>query len=727
MADFGIDTLGFYTAHNFIDLATLAKERDIDVNKFYVGLGQHKMSVPSPDEDIVTLGAEAAKCAVETIDVSEIDTLLFATETGIDHSKAAGIYIHRLLGLPSRCRVVELKQACHSGTSALQMAIALLYRDPNKKILIVMSDIARYGLGSPGESSQGCGAVAMVVSKEPRLLVIEPEYGLFTEDVMDFWRPNYRREALVDGHYSTKMYMSALCAAWDHYHLVSKRDFQDHDFYCYHAPIPRLVEKAHARLKKHCNAQESESDNGIDATLTYSRTVGNCYTASLYLTLLSLLDHHPEDMSGKRIGFYSYGSGCVAEFFSGVVQPTYRDVLNARDNQQRLADRTPLTYQEYEAFYKHQLPTDGDHFVASVPREGRFRLAGVERHQRVYENKQDAQYSAKAPGKLILSGEYAVMYGCPAIAFAVDRFVCTSVSKRSLRSVVFDLPELSVTKSITHDALSRLKKRLKSAYHSFTQGEEDFKNILKAPFELAQFVFINTLDRVRSRLAGLKVKTHSAIPKGCGMGSSAAMALSMTAAVVGHYGMRLTREEYLALVDDAEKLQHGYPSGLDMQTSFDGGCVYFHAGKLTPCELPDFPLYVVNTGTPAVSTGDCVVDVKSRFESDDPIWQAFSTLTHTFASTLSEMTLEKFKQFICENEQLLERLGVVPTRVVNFIRDIERANGSAKICGAGAISGDNAGMVLIVSDDEPAMTLVCQQHGFSLDSICVSHEGLISG
>ena len=64
---------------------------------------------------------------------NDIEMLLFATESGIDQSKAAGIYVHELLGLPARCRVVELKQACYSGTAALQLALPFLRENPRKK------------------------------------------------------------------------------------------------------------------------------------------------------------------------------------------------------------------------------------------------------------------------------------------------------------------------------------------------------------------------------------------------------------------------------------------------------------------------------------------------------------------------------------------------------------------------------------------------------------------
>ena len=96
MQELGIESASFYTSRHFIDLATLAAGRNVSKDKYYIGLGQYQMAVASPDEDIVTLAANAGKQALTDIDPQSIGLLLFATESGIDQSKAAGMYIHRL-------------------------------------------------------------------------------------------------------------------------------------------------------------------------------------------------------------------------------------------------------------------------------------------------------------------------------------------------------------------------------------------------------------------------------------------------------------------------------------------------------------------------------------------------------------------------------------------------------------------------------------------------------
>ena len=385
----GIESIGLYTSKYFIDLKTLAEKRREDPEKFYVGIGQERMSVPPPDEDIVTLAANAVSLALEGIDPTPIDTLMFATESGIDQSKAAGTFVHKLTGLPKNMRVFELKQACYSGAGGLALALPYLIHHPDRKVLIVAADVARYGLDSVGEPTQGAGAIAMLLSTNPRIIAFDHESGLYTSDVMDFWRPNYRDEALVDGKYSIKMYVRALAEAWDQYSRITGRRFEDFFRYVYHLPFSKMGEKAHLFLLKHLGVELAEADwhRQIDDAALYQKVIGNTYAASVFIALQSLLDFSQEDLTNRRVGLFSYGSGCVGEFFTGTVLPDYRRYLQTDANQKRISSRTELDYQTYRDFYsyKSNLPTDGSTVMTPKHETGRYRFAGLREHKRLYE------------------------------------------------------------------------------------------------------------------------------------------------------------------------------------------------------------------------------------------------------------------------------------------------------------------------------------------------------
>ncbi len=383
----GIESLSFFTSRYVLDLRTMAKARGVDAEKVVNGIGQEKMSVPPPGEDVITLAANAGHQALASIDTDSIEMVMFATESATDQSKAGGIYVHNLLKLKPYCRVIELKQACYSGTAGLLLARDMIQQHPERKVLILMSDIARYGLNSAGEITQGAGAIAMVVSSQPKIMTIEPDSGYYTQDVMDFWRPNYRDEALVDGKYSVRIYLKALTESWNLYHQRTRIGFEQFARFCYHLPFSRMAEKAHKHLAKinHIDLSENELATHINDGLIYNREIGNIYTGSLYLSLISMLENNPQDMSNQKVSLFSYGSGCVGELFAGQVLPGYRNYLNSDLHQSLLESRKELSYPEYSDFYNFAYAEDGTTQTMPSFDTGCYRLSQIKDHKRIYE------------------------------------------------------------------------------------------------------------------------------------------------------------------------------------------------------------------------------------------------------------------------------------------------------------------------------------------------------
>lgn len=371
--NFGIDKISFYAPHYYIDLDALASARSMEA------AGQ--MAITPPNEDIVTLAANATDYLLQDEDVSNIEMIMFATETGVDLSKSAASYIHKFFNLPKRCRVIELKQACYAATFGLQMAMSWLHQNPKKKVLLIAADIAKYEFNTVAELSQGSGAAAMLLSANPRVLEIEPECGFCTKEVMDFWRPNYSDIAFVNGRLSCDTYLRFAQETWQQYQELSGRKFTDHDRFCYHAPVPELVLRAHkklAKLNNITNLSEEDIDYQIGQSLIYSAQVGNCYTASLYLGILSLLENAAEDLAGKLIGLYSYGSGSSGEFFAARVITDYRNTLSGTHHKSMLTLRQEISVAEYEDFYRYK----AEQITGFT--SGKFYLKEFDNHQRIY-------------------------------------------------------------------------------------------------------------------------------------------------------------------------------------------------------------------------------------------------------------------------------------------------------------------------------------------------------
>lgn len=328
-----------------------------------------------------------------------------------------------------------------------------------------------------------------------------------------------------------------------------------------------------------------------------------------------------------------------------------------------------------------------------------------------------------APGKLILSGEHAVVYGKPALAMAVNRYVTASITPQETPQISFDLKDLNYASGLTLASLEQLESRIKNKYQHFVQGDFKIQDVLHKPFELAQFASSLCLAVLNIELIqGMCIHVQSTIPMGCGMGSSAATILSIIYAISQYLNMDITKESIYRVGLEAENVQHGTSSGLDLLISLHGGCVYYKDHTTTPRVLPSFPLFLVNTGMPESSTGECVMGVAPSFKSSS-LGDDFAAVTDAMDRALNTNPQE-MQQVIRENHKLLVKIGVVPERVQKFISQIEQIHGAAKICGAGSVTGDRAGVVLVMTEDEAALQKICEQYQYTILPIAGEARGM---
>ena len=122
----------------------------------------------------------------------------------------------------------------------------------------------------------------------------------------------------------------------------------------------------------------------LDQSILYSQKVGNIYTGSLFLGLLSLLENTDSLKAGDKIALYSYGSGAVAEFFSGELVEGYEAYLD-KDRLNKLNQRTALSVADYEKvfFEEVQLDESGSAQFAAYEHQD-YALVEIVDHQRRY-------------------------------------------------------------------------------------------------------------------------------------------------------------------------------------------------------------------------------------------------------------------------------------------------------------------------------------------------------
>ncbi|MCU8594397.1 hydroxymethylglutaryl-CoA synthase family protein [Streptomyces sp. A13(2022)] len=355
----GIEAINAYVARACFDVAELFRGRGLDMTRFD-NLMMRQKSVNLPCEDAVTNAVNAAKPVLDRLTPAErdaVELLVVGTESGLDLGKPISTYIHHHLGLSSRCRSFEVKHACYGGTAALQTAAGIIGASPvsTAKALVIAADApSAAARGTYWEPSEGAGAVALLVGRDPRVLELDPgASGLHTFEVMDTLRPRPDLD-YVDSDVSLLSYLTCLERSFAAYReRVAGADVVDSfEHLVLHTPFAGMVKGAHRKLlrtHKGLGPRETADDfaRRIAPTLHYGSRVGNLFSASLYLALCSLLDRGGPE-TPCRIGLFSYGSGCGSEFFSGVLGEEAVATVGRMRIGAALDARRELTLEEYD-------------------------------------------------------------------------------------------------------------------------------------------------------------------------------------------------------------------------------------------------------------------------------------------------------------------------------------------------------------------------------------------
>ncbi|WP_156299594.1 hydroxymethylglutaryl-CoA synthase [Streptobacillus canis] len=373
----GIDKIGVEFSDKYLDIKDLAVSRNVEVEKYTKGIGQLEMSFTSKNQDIVTLAIKAARDILTEEDKKAIDVVIIGTESSVDESKASSVYIKNYLGINDFCKCIEIKQACFGATAALDYAKAHIALRPESKVLVIAADIAKYGKNTGGEVTQGAGAIAMLISQNPSIVKFNNDEVSVSEDIMDFWRPTYSKYAIVDGKFSVDKYLELLKRSYDEYKKYNDTNFKA---ICLHVPYSKMAYKGLTSITGDENIL-----NEFEASTMYNKRVGNIYTGSLFLSMLSLILNSKNIKSGDRIGMFSYGSGAVAEFFSITLVDGYEKVLDKKLIEEKLNNRRRCSVEEYENIFFEDIILDEEGNADIGMIEDSAYLREIRNHKRIYE------------------------------------------------------------------------------------------------------------------------------------------------------------------------------------------------------------------------------------------------------------------------------------------------------------------------------------------------------
>jgi polyketide biosynthesis 3-hydroxy-3-methylglutaryl-CoA synthase-like enzyme PksG len=357
LAGVGIESAGVYCGVASVDVPALFRARGLD-DKRMENLMMRRRSVALPCEDVVTFAATAARPVLDALTEQErrsIELVVVGTESAVDFGRSTSSFVHGLLGLDRSCRVFEVKQACYGGMAALATACALIAASPRPgaRALVIGADVASPMRHSYMEPSQGAGAVALLISRQPRIAVFDPgAYGCWSYDAGDGSRP-VREHDVFDVDLSLLTYLDCLHHAWSDYASVVDGADIVGSFrrLAMHTPFPGMVKGAHRSLLRSLRLPEDaireDFAERVMPSLVYPSEVGNIYGGTILLALASVIDH--TNTEGYRTGVFSYGSGCASEFTSAVILAGAREAMAGARIQEGLDARASLAVKDYDA------------------------------------------------------------------------------------------------------------------------------------------------------------------------------------------------------------------------------------------------------------------------------------------------------------------------------------------------------------------------------------------
>ena len=407
---YGIEAASFHVPSLYLEIKDLAEKRNIEPAKLEKGLGLHKMAFPDVHEDAATFAAEALLKLIKDnhLNPKEISRIYLGTESALDAAKPTATYAMQMVEAVlekdfgkrcfKNCDVVDMTFACVGAVDAFQNCLDFCQANPGKKAVVIASDYAKYELASSGEYTQGGGAVALLLSDNPQLLEIENVYGVATESVFDFFKPRrsalksdltsatefmpdkieiFTDEPVFDGQYSNQCYQDRIREAYEHYkeQIGIEKPYENWRYLIFHLPYAfhgkRVFTEIYS-LENGLSYQSSEEQKAVAKSEDYmkfinekiepsqraSSEVGNMYTASIFMALLSAMQvsyDQNENLEDQEIGFLAYGSGSKAKVFAGKVGKSWREVVQKWNIFENFKNRKAIDFETYEKLHRKQL------------------------------------------------------------------------------------------------------------------------------------------------------------------------------------------------------------------------------------------------------------------------------------------------------------------------------------------------------------------------------------
>jgi mevalonate kinase len=345
-----------------------------------------------------------------------------------------------------------------------------------------------------------------------------------------------------------------------------------------------------------------------------------------------------------------------------------------------------------------------------------------------------------APGKLILLGEHVVVYGKPAIIASVAKRCHITITPREDTQIEIVSKNLNTSIQTTEAEIITQTKNAQKQWEVFAKTNDValLKSITANPLDYSTIITGETLLCYKDSVnLGFTLTIDSEIPIGCGMGSSAALAVSIATAVSLFLEHPTDKEVINAIAFAAEQKKNGFPSGGDNSTCFYGELVWYRK------ETPDFKVIqpipftlsqtvaknfmTIFTGIPNESTGEMVSSVRTLYQANQKSMNAIfddqERLTRDLLSAMKDEKHEAIINIIRTGEKNLEKIGVVSPYVKAIIKKIEKAGGAAKICGGGG-KAKGTGTVLLYHTNKNILGKMLKKEKLDFSEVTLGDVGV---
>eukprot|EP01091_Cochliopodium_minus_P007027 TRINITY_DN16970_c0_g1_i1.p1 TRINITY_DN16970_c0_g1~~TRINITY_DN16970_c0_g1_i1.p1 ORF type:complete len:435 (+),score=96.58 TRINITY_DN16970_c0_g1_i1:369-1673(+) len=369
------------------------------------GLNKARWLFLDTNEDVISMSLSSLSNLMRNynVDYKDIGRLEVGTETILDKSKSIKSSLMQLFEASGNYDVegADTINACYGGTNALINAINWV-ESPHydgRLAVVVCGDEAIYEAGA-ARPTGGSGSIALLIGPNAPIR-FEGIKGTCAKNAYDFYKPNLNSPfPVVDGKLSMSCYFEALDYSVERYKVNYKRKYgvdfnldKDAKHLLFHSPFVKLVRKSFARmyynewiagnlkhLPEFSNVDESlrnlpleetytnnnlfktfsdltneRFEQRVEPTLFINRNIGNSYTGSLYMSILSLLnDSNDQQLANERILCFSYGSGFISTLFSLKFDGSINKIKELTNTKQILNSRNKVDVSQYTNIMKEK-------------------------------------------------------------------------------------------------------------------------------------------------------------------------------------------------------------------------------------------------------------------------------------------------------------------------------------------------------------------------------------